>query len=162
MGRPISGEYRLGRKLVTGSSDPSGLKLQFALDGNRVFTLFDSAHPLAGSARVLGPGFLAAVADDLAHATVAALKKRIGVTREARLRFLKPAYAGDGMRADGTLFREGSASDVVLVQVRVFNAKDQLCVEGEIEVFLLASEQIRRMTPDGMVPLELKRFFGDG
>jgi acyl-coenzyme A thioesterase PaaI-like protein len=158
MGRQISGEYRLGRKLFTGSTDPSGLNLSFELDANRVFTLFDSKHPLAGGGRVIPPGFLLSVVDDLAHATLAALQKRIGVTREARLRFLKPAYAGDGLRADGTLDR-APAGDVVAVQVRVYNTKDQLCLEGEVELFLLSSEQIRRMTPDGMVPLELKRFF---
>lgn len=158
MGRPISGEYRLGRKLLTGSTDPSGLNLAFALDGNRVFTQFDSKHPLAGKGRITPPGFLLSVADDLAHATVASLQKRLAMTREARLRFLKPAYAGDGLRADGTLPRE-PVGDVVAIQVRVYNTKGQLCLEGEVELFLLSSEQVRRMTPDGMVPLELKRFF---
>lgn len=161
MGRPISGEYRLGRKLITGASDPSGLNLAFELDAMRVFTHFDANHPLAGKARVLSPGFLQSVADDLAHATVGALKKRIGVTRESRLRFLKPAYAGDGMRADGHLARAVPGGDVLLVQVRILNGKEQLCVDGEVEVFLLSAEQVRRMTPDGMVPLELKRFFSE-
>jgi acyl-coenzyme A thioesterase PaaI-like protein len=87
---------------------------------------------------------------------MAALKKRVGVTRESRLRFLKPLYAGDVFRADGTLFRD--AGDITVVQVRLHNRKEQLCVEGEVELFGLTGEQVRRMTPDGMIPPDLKRY----
>ncbi|MBM4280928.1 MAG: hypothetical protein FJ137_09245 [Deltaproteobacteria bacterium] len=156
MGRPISTEFTLARKLVTGASDPSALGLTFELDGNRVFCHVDAHEAFCGRAKIVPAGRVQGVADDLAHATLAALKKRVGVTRESRLRFLKPLYAGDVFRADGTLFRD--AGDVTVVQVRLNNRKEQLCVEGEVEVFCLTSDQVRRMTPDGMIPPDLKRY----
>jgi acyl-CoA thioesterase FadM len=156
MGRPISTEYNLARKLLTGVVDPSGLSLAFELDGNRVFCHVDANDAFCGKAKVVPPGRVQGVADDLAHATLAALKKRVGVTRESRLRFLKPLYAGEVFRADGTLFRD--AIDIVVLQVRINNRKEQLCVEGEVEVFGLTSEQVRRMTPDGMIPPDLRRY----
>jgi acyl-coenzyme A thioesterase PaaI-like protein len=156
MGRPISTEYLLARKMITGANDPSALALSFELDGNRVFCHVDANDTFCGRAKVVHPGRLQAVADDLAHATMAALKKRVGVTRESRLRFLKPLYAGDVFRADGTLFRD--AGDITVVQVRLHNRKEQLCVEGEVELFGLTGEQVRRMTPDGMIPPDLKRY----
>jgi acyl-coenzyme A thioesterase PaaI-like protein len=156
MGRPISTEYTLGRKMLTGVADPSGLGLGFELDGNRVFVRVEAGPEFCGKARVVPPGRIQAVADDLAHATVAALKKRVGVTRESRLRFLKPLYAGDVMRADGTLMRD--TGDLFVVQLRIHNRKEQLCIEGEVEVFGLTAEQVRRMTPDGMIPAELKKY----
>lgn len=156
MGRPISTEYTAARKLLTGVLDPSGLALPFELDGNRVFCHVDANDAFCGKARVVPPGRVQAVADDLAHATLAALKKRVGVTRESRIRFLKPLYAGEVFRADGTLFRD--AGDITVVQVRLSNRKEQLCVEGEVELFGLTAEQVRRMTPDGMISPELKRF----
>ena len=93
MARIISGEYRLGRRLLTGVADPSGLGLEFSLDGARVFANLEAKGGSEGSARVISPGYVQNVLDDLAHATVAALRKRIGVTRESRVRFLKPVYA---------------------------------------------------------------------
>jgi acyl-CoA thioesterase FadM len=156
MGRPISTDYTVARKLLTGVVDPSGLALTFELDGNRVFCHVDANDAFCGKAKVVPPGRIQGVADDLAHATLAALKKRVGVTRESRVRFLKPLYAGEAFRADGTLFRD--ASDIVVVQVRIHNRKEQLCIEGEIEVFGLTSEQVRRMTPDGMIPADLRRY----
>ena len=159
MGRVISGEYLMGRRLLTGSSDPSGLDLTFELDGSRVFCGIDADKSVVGRGHVVPPGFVQAVCDDLSHASLAALKKRIGVTRESRLRFLKPVYAGDRFRADGTVVSDGGAGGVVAVQARLFNSKGQLCVEGDIEVFILGADQVRKMTKDGMVPLELKRFF---
>jgi hypothetical protein len=59
------------------------------------------------------------------------------------------------LRADGTLFRD--TGDLFVVQVRVSNRREQLCIEGEIEVFGLTAEQVRRMTPDGMIPADLRR-----
>jgi hypothetical protein len=156
MGRPISTEYALARKLLTGVLDPSGLALAFELDGNRVFCHVDANDAFCGKAKVVPPGRVQGVADDLAHASLAALKKRVGVTRESRIRFLKPLYAGEVFRADGTLFRD--AGDITVIQVRMHNRKEQLCVEGEVEVFGLTAEQVRRMTPDGMIAPDLKRY----
>src|SRR5262249_7529396 len=142
--------------ILTGVHDPSGLKLVFELDGNRVFAHVDANDDVCGRAKVVPPGVVQAVADDLAHATVAALKKRVGVTRESRIRFLKPLYAGEHFRADGTVFRD--TGDILVVQTRMMNRKEQLCVETETEVFPLSAEQVRRMTPDGMVPPELRKY----
>lgn len=156
MGRPVQTEYTAGRKIMTGVADPSGLRLLFELDGNRVFCHVDANEALCGRAKVVPAGVIQGVADDLAHATVAALKKRVGVVRECRMRFLKPLYAGESFRADGTVFRD--TGDLVIVQVRMANRKEQLCVEAEVEVFGLTAEQVRRMTPDGMVPVELRKY----
>lgn len=160
MGRPITTDYLIGRKILTGVLDPSGLKLVFELDGNRVLCNVDANEGMCGRAKVVPPGATHAVVDDLAHATVAALKKRVGVTRETRIRFLKPLYAGERFRADGTIYRDGLASggDILVIQTRLVNKKEQLCVEAETELFPLTAEQVRRMTPDGMVPLELRKY----
>lgn len=155
MGRPVSTEYLQGRKLLTGVLDPSGLGLSFEVDGNRVFAHVEATPEFCGRTWVVPPGRVFDVADDLAHATVAALKKRIGVMRESRLRFLKPLYAGDVLRVDGTMFRD--TGDLFVIQIRVTNRRDQLCIEGELEIFGLTAEQVRRMTPDGMIPAELRR-----
>lgn len=157
MGRPISGEYRLARRILTGVMDPSALALSFELDGSRVFSHIDSKKAVASQSRVVPAGVMMAIVDDLGHATVAALRKRVGVSREARLRFLKPAYTKDGLRADGHLLRESGG--LFTVNCRIVNGDERLCVEAEIEIFALAAEQVRRMTPDGMLPVELRRFF---
>jgi hypothetical protein len=156
VGRPISTDYAFARKILTGVLDPSGLKLVFELDGNRVFCHVDANEQVCGRAKVVPPGSVQNVVDDLAHATVAALKKRVGVSRECRVRFLKPLYAGEFFRADATIFRD--SGDIVVIQVRLINRKQQLCVEAETEIFPLTAEQVRRMTPDGMVPAELRRY----
>ena len=56
MGRPISTEYTIGRKLLTGVSDPSGFGLVFELDGNRVFCHVDANDAFCGKARVVPAG----------------------------------------------------------------------------------------------------------
>jgi acyl-coenzyme A thioesterase PaaI-like protein len=158
MGRPIATDFTHARKLLTGVLDPSGLGLVFEHDGNRVFCQVDANDALCGKSKVVPSGRAHAVADDLAHATVAVLKRHVGVTREVRLRFVKPLYAGEVFRADGTLLRD--APEITVVQVRLFNRKEQLCIEGEVEVFHLTNDQVRRMTQDGSVPAELKRLLG--
>jgi acyl-CoA thioesterase FadM len=156
MGRPISSDYLLGRKLLTGVTNPSGLGVSFELDGTRVYAVMEVDDKLSGKAKVLPPGATQGVIDDCAHATLSALKKRIGVTRESRVRFLKPLYKGEPMRVEGSILKE--SADLFTIAVRLIDKKLQACVEGEIEVFGLSADQVRRMTPDGMVPPELKRY----
>ena len=157
MARPISGDYRHARRLLSGVADPSGLNLAFQLDGNRVFCTLDATRERCGRSRTVPPALLQGMLDDLGHASLAALQKRVGITRESRLRFLKPLYTGGPFRVDGTIPK--SAADVVTVQARYYNDKEQLCVEGAVEIFLLSAEAVRRMTKDGMIPQELRRFF---
>ncbi|MCP4502810.1 MAG: hypothetical protein GY822_22960 [Deltaproteobacteria bacterium] len=157
MARPLSGEFRLGRKLITGSSDPSGLRLDFTLDDNHIFIQRNTRREDCHGARVVPLGLLQDVADDLAHAVCAAKAKRLGLTRESRLRFLKPIYAGAHFRADAKVAR--STSDLVTVEIRILNDKGAICCEGQVEIFILQADVVRRMTPDGMIPLELRRFF---
>ena len=157
MARPLSGEYRLGRKLITGVSDPTGMKLDFLVDNERVFVLGKVPRQLCNGAKVVPPGHVQNIADDLAHATCAAMQKRLGVTRESRLRFLKPLYAGGAFRAEGSVAQGGAS--LCSVNVRFMNDKGVVCIEGDVDIFLLNAEVIRRMTPDGMIPLDLRRFF---
>ena len=155
MARPISGEYRLARQILTGKRDPSGLNLAFYLDAGRVLSKGDAP----GDTRqrtVTPPGFLSGLVDDLAHATLSALRKRVGVTREARLRYVKPLYGGEAWRAEGSVVRENG--ELFTLAARIFNARDQLCIEGDTEVFALGADQLRRMTKDGMLPVELRRY----
>jgi acyl-coenzyme A thioesterase PaaI-like protein len=156
VGRPISTEYVQARRILTGVVDPSGFGLVFELDGNRVYARAEATERIAGRGQVIPPGSACALLDDAAHATVAALKKRVGFTRECRLRLVKPLYADKPFRVDATLGRD--SGELFVVSVRVVNEREQLCVEGEVEFFSLSAEQVRKMTPDGMIPPELKRY----
>lgn len=155
MGRPIATDYMLANKIRTGVLDPSGLKLGFEQDGNRIYCFVDAAA-VNGRSGVVIPGVTLAVIDDLAHATVATILRRVGHTTETKLRFLKPLYAAERFRADGTILRD--AGNLCAVQIRLINKKEQLCVEGEVDVFLLVNDQVKRMTPDGNVPQDLRKY----
>ncbi len=158
MGRPISGEYRLGRQLLFGVPDPSGLDLHFELEPSRVVCTFDPSRHQPKRLRVVPSGLIQAVCDDLAHATIAALKKRLGVIRESRVRFLRPLYAQESYRAGATLAADADEG-VLRIAVEFKNGKGAVVIDGEVQVFLLSAEQVRRMSPDGMIPLPLQRFF---
>lgn len=155
MGRPLPNDHQVARKLVMGALDPSGLGLAFEIDGAVVSAAVDASALVASRARVVPPGPLQAAVDDAAHAGAAAIRKRVGVTREVRARYLKPLYGGDRLRIDATLHKE--AGDLLTLLVRIVNGKDQLCVEAEVEIFALGLQQVKSMAPGGQVPAELLR-----
>lgn len=159
MARSISNEYRLAQRLMFGTSDPSGLELDFQWDGNRVFALIESNPRYHQGVSLFTGGLVHSIADDLAHAALSALEKRIGMTRETKLRFLRPLYARETIRADGTISTNQAAPGSTSINVRIYNQKEQLCVEGSVVVFHLNADQIRRMSSDGMVPQGLRNFF---
>lgn len=142
--------------MITGVLDPSGLDLSFSLDGNRVFTAIEPNALAVGKAAVVSPGMIQAVVDDVAHAGLAALAKRIGVTRESRVRFLKPLYVNDTLRVDGYVLSESNG--LYVLRTRMLNSKEQLGVEADVEVFALSGEQVRRMSPNGVIAEELQRY----
>ncbi len=159
MARNISNEYRLGHRLMFGTTDPSGLNLTFEWDGNRVFTNLESKPSLHDKSSLFSGGLVHSIADDLAHATLAAIEKRIGMTRDVKLRFLRPLYARENIRADGTVSLDDSAQGSTPIHIRIYNQKDHLCVEGSISIFHFNADQIRRMSSDGMVPQGLRNYF---
>jgi hypothetical protein len=69
-----------------------------------------------------------------------------------------PLYARDDIRADGTLSQEGAAAGATPIHIRIYNRKEQLCVEGNVTIFHLNADQIRRMSSDGMVPQGLRNY----
>jgi len=155
MPRTISGEYRGARRILTGSHDPSGLNLEFLLDGSQVKIQF-AAPGNVKQRRVVAPSFFASICDDAAHATLAAFRKRVGVSRESRLRFLKPLYEGEAFKLTGQVSKENG--DLFSLTCSIINARNQPVFEGATDIFALTADTLRRMTKDGMIPVELRRY----
>jgi acyl-coenzyme A thioesterase PaaI-like protein len=157
MGKAISQDYQLARRTMTGTTDPSGYEMTFEREGDRVVSFLNAVGTLVGKAMVLPAGPMGGIVEETGHAAVAALRRRVGVTREYKVRSLKPLYAKEKFRVEGRIVAE--QGELFTVQTRVYNHKEQLCFEGETDVFALAAEQYRRMTQDGMISHDLRRYF---
>lgn len=157
MARSISRDYQMARKLLSGARDPSGLALRFMRDGERVAAKTRIAAEQAGGARTIASGPLSALCEETAHATVAALKERVGITREVRLALLKPIYAEKAVTALGTIVRTSDA--LFVVRIQLIDEGGHTAGDAEVELFALSAAQFRRMSPDGMLPHELRRYF---
>jgi acyl-CoA thioesterase FadM len=142
---------------MTGTTDPTGFDMVFSREGDRVVCPLNAVGNLVGRSRVIPPGTMGAIVEETGHAAVAAMRSRIGVTREFKVRSVKPLYAKENFRVEGKIVAEQGG--LFTVQCRVYNKKEQLCFEGETDVFALSAEQYRRMTPDGMISQDLRRYF---
>jgi len=137
--------------------NPQGLGLRFYKSGDSVVSEFVPAAHLQGWYGTMHGGILATLLDELGAWTVAGLLRRIGVTRDLEVHFRRPMYVEEPIKMVGEVVEE--QGQLAKVRCQLQNAKGDVCVEGEVAVFMLTEEQFVRMVPEGKVPAGLKPYF---
>lgn len=123
--------------------NPIGLKLEFSLADQAVFTTWSPRNDLEGYPGVVHGGIQATIADELAAWYVYAVLGTAGVTKDMQLSYLKPALTSQGpfdIRATGV--RDGERRAVVEVELR--NNAGELCTTATCLYALFTEELARR------------------
>jgi len=134
-----------------------GLNLQFFRKGVEVVCDYTPPKHLQGWYGTVHGGILCTLLDELGSWAVTGLRRRIGMTRDVVVHYRRPVYVEEPIHLAATLGEE--QGPLVKVIGRIGNQRGDLCVEGEITVFMLEEPQFARMVPDGQVPPALKPYF---
>ena len=143
------------RCFACGPQHPSGLHLDFRVDGDAVLTDFMPEEAHQGAPQVMHGGLVTTVADELAGWALIALRERFGFTGTMNSRFSLPVRIGKLVRGRATIVRENRR--VMHVDVRL-HQEDKECFSSEMMFVILDQAGAEKMI-SGPLPDAWRKFF---
>ena len=153
---PFDPRYQQARSLLCSDDGLREYELLFEVEVHDLVCRVSPKKPPARK-QVLAAGRQLAVADEVAHATLANLVHRIGITHDVRLKLPKPLYGNESFRADASLLRESGGLFEVLVSF--YNAKERCCTEANIWIYALDTATFLSLLPGKKMPAALAPLF---
>ena len=123
-----------------GPSNPSGLHMEFYLDGDEILSRWDPGEHYQGFHGVLHGGIQATMMDEIASWVVFLSLDSAGMTYQLTTRFRKPVYISRGMiTVRAKLLRQQKR--IAEIEARLYDGTDQLCAEGMANYYVMPREK---------------------
>lgn len=138
------------------STNPCGLRMKFFTDGTMVFTELNVPEHTAGWKNLVHGGVITTILDETMGWSAIFLLKRFVLTRSISIEFLKPAFVGTRVRAEGKLLDRRSEREAVL-ESSLLDAEGNLCARGKGTFAVFAPEAAMNrgiINEEGMADLQ--------
>ncbi len=121
-------------------SNHHGLRMEFYEDGDEVISTWTPGHQFQGYFNILHGGIQSTLMDEIASWVVFVKAKTGGVTSRLSTRFRKPVYLDEGpVKLRARL--KATNSRTATIEVKLYNSREVLCSESEVEYFMLSPEK---------------------
>ncbi|SRR5258706_12458986 len=134
---------------------PTGLRLQFAIEGDEVITRFTPSAAHEGAPGVMHGGLVTTIADEVGCWALIALRGKFGFTGTMTSRFPGPVRVGRELVGRATITKESTR--VVHVDVRL-GQEGATCFTSVMSFVILDQSGAEKML-GGPLPEAWKRFF---
>jgi uncharacterized protein (TIGR00369 family) len=117
----------------------TGLKMEFADDGEQVTCVWKPHKAFQGYKDVLHGGIQVTMMDEIASWVVQAKMGTAGVTAKIETRFLKPVFIYDDfitLRAKVKFVKR----NMVIIEASLYNSKEELCSQSQVVYFTFTNE----------------------
>ena len=125
---------------VCGDRNPVGLKIEFFYDGETAFAEFTPGRSYEGYRTVCHGGILASVLDEVMVKAVLA-EGRVTVTGRLEIRYRRPAWTGELLRAEGRVTRRRGR--VLETEGRITDPGGAVICEGSASYCEVRDEHLR-------------------
>lgn len=131
-----------------GAANPIGLKLDFYLDGESVCSDITLSNSYAGWDRVAHGGIISTLLDEVMSWAIMYKKKVFLVTRNMKIKYVRPVLVGMPLVARGTLVSDAEPPKIQ-AKGEIRDLEGHLYVRGSAE-FVVQSEKDFELIPDGV------------
>jgi uncharacterized protein (TIGR00369 family) len=121
-----------------------GLQMKFYTDEESVFTWLSVPKHLCGWNNLVHGGVLSTILDEIMSWTAMYQLKLITVTRNMTVEFVKPAYVGNRLRAQGRICEVERQRNAEM-EGAVYNEDGELCAKSTGTFALIKPNVARRM-----------------
>jgi uncharacterized protein (TIGR00369 family) len=125
------------------ANNPSGLKMEFFTDGERVLSWPTVPEHLSGWGRIVHGGVITTMLDEIMGWSALHLLKRMTLTKSITVDFLKPVYVGEELRLEGKPL-ELQGDRKALMQSFLYDPEGQLCASATGVFALFSVEDMRK------------------
>jgi acyl-coenzyme A thioesterase PaaI-like protein len=140
---PISRSPEFMRCYGCGPSNEHGLRLHFELDpvNRRVEARWTPAGPFAGYKTMVHGGVIATMLDEGMGWALWGLEQKTGVTRELKIRFMRPVTIDHEYRVHGWVERTDETK--ALVRSAVLDGRRRVAAQATGEWTLISPDKVR-------------------
>jgi len=138
-------------------SNPHGLHMQFFAGEGSVVTWVTVPEHLCGWKNIVHGGILATIFDEVMGRAVLYQLKCLTMTKSMDIRFMKPAYTGGELRAEGRVSGLISEREAT-VEAFLYNSAGELCANCTGIFAVIKLEAGRKL---GLTDEEFLRWFED-
>lgn len=138
-------------------SNPHGLHLQFFAGEGSVATWVTVPEHLCGWENIVHGGILATILDEVMGRAVLYQLKCLTMTKSMDIRFMKPAYVGRELRAEGRVTGVLGEREAT-VEAFLYNSEEELCANSTGVFAVIKPEAGRKL---GLADEEFLRWFED-
>lgn len=110
-------------------TNPCGLRMKFFTDGTSVFTELSAPEHTAGWKNMVHGGVITTILDEVMGWSAIFLLKRFVLTKSITIDFLKPAFVGATIRAEGKVLDYKNEREAILGS-SLFDGDGNLCARG--------------------------------
>ena len=125
-------------------TNPAGLQLKFFTDEESVFTRVSVPDHLCGWDNLVHGGVLTTILDEIMGWAATHMLKKFTLTRSITVNFLKPAYAGTELRAEGRVLQVKSDREA-LMEGLIYNSQGVLCARSTGTFALFTASAINKL-----------------
>ncbi len=125
-------------------TNPSGLRMRFLTDGEAVYSRLKVPEHLCGWSNIVHGGVLTTILDEIMSWSAIHLLKRIALTQNIAVEFLKPVHVGGELRAEGRIL-ETSAKNDAFTEGALYDAQGELCVRSKAAFKVFSPAIARRL-----------------
>ncbi|MBP8959914.1 MAG: PaaI family thioesterase [Bacteroidales bacterium] len=132
-------EAEINRCFGCGPFNPSGLKLEFMEDDDKLITKWKPSEIYQGYPNMLHGGIIATLFDETAAWTVYTKGNTAGVTSSMNIKFHHPVHINKGAVTVSSHIEEMSSNSAI-IKCSLFDNDNRLCAEAELDYFIYPQE----------------------
>ena len=142
-----------------GPTNPCGLRMKFFTDGTSVFTELNVPEHTSGWKNLVHGGVITTILDEVMGWSAIFFLKRFVLTKSISIDFLKPAFVGERIRAEGSVTELRGEREAIL-ESSLFDAAGNLCARGRGTFAVFAPETaVNRGIINEEAKADLERIF---
>lgn len=125
-------------------TNAAGLQMKFFTNEKSVLTRVTVPGHLCGWANLVHGGVLSTILDEVMGWTALHLLRKFTLTRSMTVEFLKPAYVGTELKAEGRVLEVKSDREV-LMEGAIYNPEGTLCARSTGVFGLFTASAIKKL-----------------
>ncbi len=132
------------RCFYCGPNHPSGLKMKFYTDEEKVYSSITIPDQLCGWNHLAHGGVVTALLDEIMSWASSYLLKKIVLTKTITIDFIKPVFIGEELRVEGEVFERINEKEVIM-KGYIFNNDGELFTQSTGTFALFTLDEGRKM-----------------
>ena len=133
----------LGNCFACSSNNHRGLNMRFFYDTEGISSYLKLHENFCGFEGIAHGGITATILDEIGAWTIFALLKKVAVTQETHIKFLKPVYINQLLKAEGRIISE---DDSVITFSTLKDENNNILAESENKWLLVSAEVLAKLS----------------